>query len=669
MLGNRVPPSSPNAPLSTTPRSSVWRVAAPSIRRVFGANARRFALFILTYAILYKSVSLADHDNASALWFPDAVLLCWLLLAPRNEWWFYLLAPLPIRLLIESPFRVPVWFLIVSYANDSLKGAFSAWVLERVLRRPVRLDSLRALNIFLLVAAVLSPALSSVIGAVARWAMGYGFATSLYQWFVGDALAALVMTPALLYWFTDYAEWKPHWKELTLLLGSLVLVLSYAFLAAPGVYRPLLLYAPIPFLIWAAVRLGPIGTSTALSLIAAASITGAAMGKGVFALNSSPQGLLSLQLFLAVVSIPLLLLAVMVKERTRATAALQDSEKRFRLVANTAPVMIWMSGPDKLCSYFNQPWLKFTGRTLEEELGTGWSQGVHPDDLDRCWKTYSESFEKRKPFEMQYRLRRLDAEYRWVSDIGVPRFDANGSFAGYIGSCIDITDHKLAQETLASLGRKLIEAHEEERTWIARELHDDINQRIALISVELQQWDQHLYDSQPNGREHIQNIRERLVDLGKDVQSLSHHLHSSKLELLGLVAAARSFCKEFAAQHKVEIDFSHTNVPGNLPKEISLCLYRVLQEALQNALKHSGVRYFTVDLDGRPGEVQMQVSDTGTGFVQHRSGNHQGLGLISMRERLQIVKGELSIKSAPGRGTTIQAVVSFSSSDHASAAV
>lgn len=668
MLGNRVPPSSLNAPLSTTPRSSVRRMSTPTIKRIFGTNALRFA-FILTFAVAYKCVSLADHDNASALWFPDAVLLCWLLLAPRNEWWFYLLAPLPIRLFIEYPFRVPLWFLLVTFASDSLKGLLSATVLERVLRRPVRLDSLRALNIFLLVAAVLVPALSAFIGAVARWAMGYSFAASLYQWFVGDALTALVVTPALLYWFTDYGEWKPHWKELMLLLVSLVLVLSYAFLAPPGIYGPLLLYAPIPFLIWAAVRLGPIGTSTALTLIAAASITGAAMGKGVFALNSSPQGLLSLQLFLAVVSIPLLLLAVMVKERTRAAAEVQDSEKRFRLVANTAPVMIWMSGPDKLCSYFNQPWLKFTGRTLEEELGKGWSQGVHPDDLDRCWKTYTESFDKRKPFEIQYRLRQFDGEYRWVSDIGVPRFNADGSFAGYIGSCIDVTDHKLAQETLAGLGRKLIEAHEEERTWIARELHDDINQRIALISVELQQWDQHLYDSGANGHEFVQAIRERLVDLGKDVQSLSHHLHSSKLELLGLVAAARSFCKEFAAQHKVEIDFTHKDVPGNMPKELSLCLYRVLQEALQNALKHSGVRYFTVDLHGRPGEIQMEVCDMGVGFVQHGTGNHQGLGLISMRERLQIVKGELSIKSEAGGGTTIRALAPITSSDHASAAV
>jgi len=358
-----------------------------------------------------------------------------------------------------------------------------------------------------------------------------------------------------------------------------------------------------------------------------------------------------------------------ITEAKRAELARRESEERFRLVANAAPVMIWMSGPDKLYSYFNQPWLEFTGRTLEEERGNGWADGVHRDDLDHCWKTYTESFEKRKAFETQYRLRRHDREYRWMSNIGVPRFNTNGSFAGYIGACIDVTDRKLAEEALASVGRKLIEAHEEERTWIARELHDDINQRIALISVELQQWDQHLYDSEANGHEFVQAICERLVDLGKDVQSLSHRLHSSKLDLLGLVAVATSFCREFAAQHKVEIDFSHKDVPGRLPKEISLSLYRVLQEALQNAVKHSGVRHFTVELHGGPGEIQMKVADRGLGFVPKDFVNSPGLGLISMRERLQMVNGDLSIRSEPGSGTTIIACVPFSSSHHASAAV
>src|SRR5262249_15386441 len=158
-----------------------------------------------------------------------------------------------------------------------------------------------------------------------------------------------------------------------------------------------------------------------------------------------------------------------VTERQQAEAALRESEERFRLVANAAPVMIWMSGPDKLCSYFNQPWLNFTGRSIHAELGHGWTEGVHPEDLGTCLATYTKAFDRRETFEMEYRLRRHDGEYRWVLDLGIPRSQQDGSFAGYIGSCIDVTERRMAQEALGDMSRKLIEAQEQERTWIARE--------------------------------------------------------------------------------------------------------------------------------------------------------------------------------------------------------
>jgi len=352
-------------------------------------------------------------------------------------------------------------------------------------------------------------------------------------------------------------------------------------------------------------------------------------------------------------------MAVDITERRTAEDAVRESEERFRLVANTAPVMIWMSGPDKLCHYFNQPWLEFTGRPLEAELGNGWLEGVHPGDLKDCLDTYTRAFDLRESFKMRYRLRRHDGEYRWLLDIGVPRLNPDGTFVGYIGSCLDVTEAQLAEEALANIGRKLIEAHEEERTWIARELHDDINQRIALLSVELEQWSQNFPPTEGEARYQMAHLRQRLFDLGKDIQALSHRLHSSKLDYLGIASAANSFCRELSEQQKVEIDFKHAGIPGSLPKEISLCLFRVLQESLQNAAKHSGVRHFNADLYGMPEEIQLTVTDLGVGFDPQDAVNRRGLGLISMRERLQLVSGELSINSQPGRGTTLVARVPF----------
>jgi len=344
--------------------------------------------------------------------------------------------------------------------------------------------------------------------------------------------------------------------------------------------------------------------------------------------------------------------------------AVRESERRFRLVANTAPVMIWMSGPDRLYNYFNQPWLDFTGRPLEAQLGNGWSEGVHPEDLKDCLDIYMRSFDLRESFRMQYRLRRHDGEYRWVLDIGVPRLNLDGSFSGYIGSCMDITDHKLAEEALANMGRKLIEAHEEERTWIARELHDDINQQLALLTVQLGKWAQHPPNSTVKVTEHIRHVCKSFSELGSDIQALSHHLHSSKLEYLGLVAAANSYCKELSDQQKVEIDFSHAGIPPSLSKEISLCLFRVLQEALQNAIKHSGERHFKVELSGTSEQLQLTVTDPGIGFDSQDAINRSGLGLISMRERLHLVDGEIFIKSEPGHGTTISARVPLIAEAH-----
>ena len=363
---------------------------------------------------------------------------------------------------------------------------------------------------------------------------------------------------------------------------------------------------------------------------------------------------------IVVIVVQSLLIIGLLMQRARkekAEAVLRESEERFRLVANTAPVLIWMSGGDKHCTYFNKPWLDFTGRSFEAELGNGWTEGVHPEDLKGCVETYAQSFDRKKIFRIEYRLRRYDGEYRWISDIGVPRFNPDGSFAGYIGSAIDVTERKQAEEALAGMSRRLIEAHEEERTWIARELHDDINQRLALLSISLMTLKQHFPNLGVQASNGLDDAAARVSELGKDVQALSHRLHSSKLEYLGLVSASRSFCREFSEQQHVKVAFNSEHIPDDLPKEIALCLFRVLQEALQNANKYSGSDHFQVVLQGDSNQIELTVSDSGRGFDPQATTSGHGLGLTSMKERVKLVDGHLSIESKPLRGTTIRAGV------------
>jgi signal transduction histidine kinase len=203
----------------------------------------------------------------------------------------------------------------------------------------------------------------------------------------------------------------------------------------------------------------------------------------------------------------------------------------------------------------------------------------------------------------------------------------------------------------------LIEAQERERIRISRELHDDIGQRLAMSAIELQQLQENPFEA----RERIAELQKQTAEIAADIQSLSHELHSSKLQYLGLAAATKGFCQEFATQQKVEIDFRTDDLPTAFPPDLSLCFFRVLQEALRNAAKHSGVRHFEVRLWGASSEIHLTVNDSGVGFDTETAKASRGLGLISMEERLKMLNGTFSIESRPEHGTTIHACVPFSS--------
>jgi PAS domain S-box-containing protein len=343
-------------------------------------------------------------------------------------------------------------------------------------------------------------------------------------------------------------------------------------------------------------------------------------------------------------------------ERARADEALRESEERFRLMANTAPVIIWMSDAGKGCAYVNQTWLSITGQVFEEVLGNGWTDRIHRDDVTQCFDTYATAFDRREPFQIEFRLRRADGEYRWIVSTGVPRHHGDGSFAGYIGSAIDVTERRLAAEALASINQRLLVAQDEERSRIARELHDDIGQRLAMLSASLDFLARHGGLSATVDQQGLERSLEEALSLAKDVQALSHRLHPARLEYLGIAAAAAALCREVAKQRAFEIAFTAESVPEGLSRPVAVCLYRVLQEALQNAVKHSGIRKVDVTLRGAADQIELTVRDCGAGFeVSTTLG--RGLGLTSMKERVSAVGGRLDILSEPQQGTTVHLTV------------
>jgi PAS domain S-box-containing protein len=619
----------------------------------------------------------------------------------------------------------------------------------------------------------------------------------------------------------------------------------------------------------------------------------------------------------------------MVPNNTRQTEQLlRESEQLFHLVPDAAPVLIWMSAPDELFTYFNKPWLDFTGRSMEEEIGNGWTEGVHPEDLQRCLVTYTRSFDQREQFRMEFRLRRHDGEYRWILNIAVPRFDQDGSFSGYVGICIDVHDRRLAEEKLheyekavegvdtiitvidrqyryrianrkhlsmhrktkeevlghharevlhgvfdevkgtldecfrgnivrfertvpfpeigerhisvsffpvdgpngidriacighditerrraeealrkseealrlaieagrmyayewdvatnmlvrspecvnilgptepriltatieqaierihpsdgssvaralaecspekptinltyrvlvpgkapiwlKSTGRaffdeegrmlrligmvaditdeklkeealsdatrtlletqeraheqlrqftpRLIAAQEDEKRRISRELHDDIGQRLALLRIKLGSLQDVLSPDETEGRTKILNLEGELDQLIFDLHDVCHNLHSSHLDLLGLTVALEELCCQLAAQYRITINLTTEQLPEVLPDPIPICFYRVAQEALSNAGKHSKSSKIDVGLfyDGRL--LRMRIKDFGVGIDPSVRGN--GLGLTTMQERLRMIDGVLRFNPVP-EGTEVEAEVRLDCVAHA----
>ena len=363
---------------------------------------------------------------------------------------------------------------------------------------------------------------------------------------------------------------------------------------------------------------------------------------------------------IALIAVQTLLIMGLLWERARkkkAEAVLSESEKRFRLMADTTPALIWMCDARGRVTYMNDRRIAFTGRDPHAGYSDTWTTYIHPDDGKKIIDANARALKERQPFSKEYRLRRSDGVYRWIFDVASPRVNGSGSFAGFIGAGIDTTDQKLAQEALEKVNRQLIEAQEQERSRIARELHDDICQRLALLSMEIEQANLEMEGPATGTKEKLEEIGKICAEIGGDVQSLSHQLHSSILDCLGIATAIRGFCDELSKQYIVSIEFTERNVRKQLPKDVSLGLFRIAQEALHNAVKYSGASQFTVELSESADTIQLLVMDQGAGFDVEEAKKAGGLGLVSMQERAHLVHGTISIESKPGEGTKVVAVV------------
>ena len=511
----------------------------------------------------------------STLWPPNSILFATLLLTPRRMWWFYLLAAFPAHLLVQINQDIPATMILCWFVSNCSEALIGASVLRYLTRSEVRFDNTHHVWVFIL-ASLLGPFLSSFLDAAFVELNRFGnspYWAVFRMRFFSNVLASLTLVPLIVTWRrVNFAalkaeSWKRYLEAGLLVIGFLIVgTVSFSSRISGGSMKPALLDLPLPFLLWAAIRFGPRGSSTALIVVSVFEIWGAIHGLGPFATQSAEMNALSVQLFLILASMPLMFLAALIKEREKA------QEIAFQ-----------------------------EGQQLEQAL----------DSEQRASRALSDSQEKLRQSHNQ--IRKL-------------------------------------------LGR-LIDVQEAERRRISRELHDDLNQQIATLSMGISQLKRKVPQQDGQLVADLDQLRKTANGLTDEVRRLSHQLHPAVLEHLGLVPALESYIASFRDEEQINVQFTADIGEVRIPFQTSICVYRVAVEALRNVARHSGAASAAVSLKRSQKGLELQVSDSGKGFDVETSRQGGGLGLISIEERLRVLQGDCYVSSAPERGTTLVARV------------
>jgi signal transduction histidine kinase/ABC-type uncharacterized transport system substrate-binding protein len=299
-----------------------------------------------------------------------------------------------------------------------------------------------------------------------------------------------------------------------------------------------------------------------------------------------------------------------------------------------------------LQSVFGIPMSKFSTSVAD------FSRRVCPEDREFVMHAVAKARQTRTPYSAEFRVVREDQNVRWISAKGQFYYAANGDAVRMLGMAVDITERRMAEEALTRLSGRLIEAQDDERKRIAREIHDDYQQRLAMMAIELEEAAE-ICNGETGAR--LRELWSGISELGADLHSLSHSLHSSTLERLGLVAGIRAFCEEFSDLHEIAVEFVHDDVPRGVSASSALCLFRIVQEGLRNVKRHSGADRAEVRLELIDDDLRLEISDRGKGFDPNSAPPDGGIGIRSMEERLRLLGGKIEICSRPMQGTTVRA--------------
>ena len=632
----------------------------------------RPALVVLSVSVAYFigaqigfALTFQPHP-VSTLWPPNSILFAALLLSPVRWWWFLLLAVVPAHFLSQLNADIPLPMMICWFISNCTEALIGASVL-RYVNSQVRLDTSYRVGLFILV-AILGPFLSSFLdaGFVVLNQFGTGTYWDVFRMrFLSNVLASLTLVPLIVTWkrggLRSLTTATPQrYLEAALLAAGLLIVgrLSFGTQELVENITPALLYLPLPLLLWASIRFGSRGSTAALMVVSFFAIWGAIHELGPFTGATPEQSAVSVQSFLILAAMTLLFLTAVMRER-------DEISERNRALLNAHPDMVFLLSNEGVYLDYHAP--DRDGLLLHPELFLGKNvRDVLPLQLaEEVIQCIARSANTDEPQVLEYSLQLGDEERHYEARLIGIEGDKTLSIVR------DVTERQLASQALKESQQKLNQSHtqvrsllgrlidvqEAERRRISRELHDDLSQKIASLSVAISRLKRRLPLADEEVINELDDLRHKTNSLTNEIRRLSHQLHPAVLEHLGLVTALESYIGNFQDEERIDVRLTAELGEERVPFQTSICIYRVAVEALRNVSRHSGAASAVISLRRENGSLELRVSDSGKGFDVDAFRKGGGLGLVSIEERLRLLQGSCEIYSSPEKGTTLVARV------------
>jgi PAS domain S-box-containing protein len=660
--------------LQRAEQPATWAATQPREAEVVGRQ--HIALSAICVAVGYYALATVGTvlsvppSGFAIIWPATAFLVGVLLLAPVRSWWIYLLAAVPTHFHMIGSFQdVPVLVGVTQISGNISLAAITAFAVRSAHATPLRFDRFHEVLKFVLVAGVAVPAVvnAAILSLHLQTGWANDFWLSWRQWMLASVFPAVTIPPLMVLTFHRVGyqrELTSRFSAEVTLVAALLLAVSFPVFgwASPQPeYLPTLLLAPIPLLLWAAIRLGVGGTCFSLLALAGVILGGALAGRGPFAHHSPIEDVLSLQVFLITISIPLILLAALAEERRQTAQALQQSEARMRMIAASTDTGLWQYDLMNNHLWATEHCRSMFGLDSRSVFGPqAFLDAVHPEDRAAAMTAMRMAARDQAPEPGEFRVVHPEGQIRWYLAASHVERDEHGQETRVSGMFTDITKRRIAEQETAQLSERLLGLQDEERQRIAEELHDSTSQHLAAIGLNLISVRAHAGVDSP-ASQMLDEMDDSLAEASKELRTFTYLLHPPLLEAEGLRATLERYIEGFGRRTNLRMQVNLSASADRISPAAQRAVLRVVQEALTNVHRHAQATRVLIAIRRTRKHLHLLIRDNGKGLApaskhKERKLPSLGVGITGMTSRMQSLRGGLTLRSS-GTGTTVHAVL------------